>query len=145
MDYLVHIKFSQITNKSAIRKAFELEDGTYLMTIKPKKNRSLPQNKYYWSVMVPMVLEGLKDIGYNEIKTIEDAHEVLKGLFNKKQLVNPDGVVLEVASTTTKLTTLEFSLYIADVQRWAAEFLNVIIPDPNQQLDLYGNDTEINS
>ena len=134
----IHIIHNQITNKQVIRKAFEeLKDGRYLVSIENGKNRTSPQNRYYWGCCLPIVRDGLKDIGYNEIKTNEDAHEVLKYLFLKKRIPNEEtGEVIELLGTTTKLSTTEFNEYTDQIIQWASEYLNVQIPLPNEQLQM---------
>lgn len=88
-EFFIHIKDEKISNPQVIRKAFkELQDGRYLVKIDKANKRSLPQNAYYHGVIVPLVKNGLKDIGYNEVRTNEDAHECLKYLFLKKQIPN---------------------------------------------------------
>ena len=128
--------FFQLTN-GRFTNVIPLPDGRYFVTIKKKNNRTNQQNKYWWSGVVPLVRQGLKDAGYNEVKTNEDAHEVLKALFLKKHISNGDGVALEMSGSTTELSTIEFNELIANVQQWAAEFLNVIVPDPNTQVSIW--------
>lgn len=134
----VHITHNEITNKKVIRKAFEdLKDGRYQVTIESNKNRSENQNKYYWGALLPIVKDGLRDMGYNEVKTNEDAHEVLKYLFLKKRIPNEEtGEVIELLGTTTKLSTVEFNEYIDQIIQWGVEYLNIQIPLPNEQLQL---------
>lgn len=124
-----------ITNPPEIRKLFTgLEDGAYLVKVQPSKVRSLSQNAYYWGVVCDMVKDGLKDVGYRSVKTAEDAHEVMKALFLKKDLVNEEtGELLVYSASTTGLTTFEFSEYIDQVLQWAAEYLGIAIPLPNEQ------------
>lgn len=137
-EYFIHIKEGKVLNRQVLKKAFEdLEDSRYLVKIDKANKRSLPQNAYYWSVIIPLVKAGLKDIGYNEIKTESDAHEVLKYLFLKKQIPNENtGEVVEILGSTTKLTTTEFNLFIEQIIIWAAEYLNIQIPLPNEQLQM---------
>ena len=139
MEHIIHITDGEITNKSVIRNAFKsLTSGRYLVKITKSNKRSLNQNAYYHGVVVPLVMTGLKDVGYSDIKSNEDAHEVLKYLFLKKKIGNVDtGEVIELLGSTAKLTTTEFMTFISDVQQWAAEFLNIQIPDPNEQIELF--------
>ena len=120
-----------------LKNVIPIADGRYHFTIKKKNNRSSNQNRFWWGAMLPLVKQGLKDAGYNEVKTNEDAHEVLKALFLKKHISNGDGVALEMSGSTTELSTIEFNELIANVQQWAAEFLNVIVPDPNTQVSIW--------
>jgi len=120
--------------KGKFKNVIPIADGRYYVSIKKKNNRSNQQNKFYWGALLPLVKKGLQDAGYNEVKTNDDAHEVLKALFLKKHISNSDGVALEMSGSTTELSTIEFNELIGTIQQWAAEFLNVIIPDPGQQL-----------
>lgn len=138
MDHIIHISEKGIVNKSVVRSAFNVSPGRYLLKLTKSNRRSLPQNAFYWGVCVPTVKQGLRDAGYNDIKTNEDAHEVIKHLFLKKQIPNiNDGNVIEITGSTAELTTTEFMELIAEVQQWASEFLNCVIPDPGQQVEIF--------
>ena len=58
-------------------------------------------------------------------------HEVLKRkfLFAKKK-INDEWV--EYTLSTTKLSNTDMVEFIENVKRWAAEHLDVYIPDPNE-------------
>ncbi len=100
-----------------------------------KKKRSNPQNSYYWSVVVPMIRDGIVNMG-NDC-TLEEAHELLKMKFNYKEIVNEEsGEVVQLPKSTTKLNTIDFTEYLEKIQRFAATFLNIVIPSPNQQLSI---------
>ena len=135
----IHIKQGQITNKKLVRQAFQcLKDGRYELTLESKNNRSLQQNKYYFGSVLPLIKEGLKEIGYREITTVEQTHELMKFMFLKKQIVNENtGEVLETIGSTTKLTTIEFNDYIDRISQFAAEFLGVEILPPNTQVPMF--------
>lgn len=126
-----------------IRRAFEeLQDGRYLLTIVGAKHRSNNQNSYYWGCVLPLVRAGLNNNGYREIKTNQEAHEVLKYLFLKKAVVNQDtGEVIELLGSTATLTTLEFNEYIEDIARWCSEYLGFALPLPNEYAPMF--ETEI--
>lgn len=98
-----------------------------------RKRRSLMQNAYYWGVVVPLVREGLRDAGWQF--TIEETHELMKAKHLKIEKVNEDtGEIIRSIGSTTDLTTTGMMDYIAAIQQWAAEFIGVTIPDPNEQL-----------
>ena len=102
---------------------------------KKKKNRSLSQNSYYWGVVVPLVREGLLDVGY-KVGLVE-SHEYIKNEFSYKEIVNEiTGEVLKTKQSTTSMTTTEFIVYLEQIQRWGAEFLNIQIPDPGEQIQI---------
>lgn len=135
----IHISKNEITNKKLVRQAFEsLQDGRYLITIESNKNRTSPQNAYYWSGVLPLVRDGLKEIGYREIQTNEQTHDLMKARFLKINVVNEiTGEVLESIDTTTKLSTIEFSDYIDRIAQFAAEYLGINIPPPNTQVPMF--------
>lgn len=135
MDFIVHKRQGNFHNTERMQAFNEsLPDGSYLVSITPTKKRTTDQNAYYWGIVVPMVHEGLRDMGYDEVKTKEDAHLVLRSLFLKKHIGE-----LELVRSTTELKTTEFSTYLEEIGKWAAEYLNVVIPAPNTQLEMYEN------
>lgn len=100
-----------------------------------KKSRSSMQNAYYWGVVLPTVRDRLAELG-NEF-SLQDTHEALKAKFNLVEIKNNDEVSDEFVQSTSKLSTTEFMDYIDKVQRWANQFLGIIIPQPNEQIKLY--------
>jgi hypothetical protein len=137
MEFFLNKQQGKITNRQKVAEAFtSLKDGYYLVSIKLKNSRSLPQNAFYWAVVVPMVKKGFQDIGYNEVTSDNITHEILKAKFLRTEIGQETGYPVEVIRSTAELTTVEFMEYIANIQQFAAEFLNVIIPDPNQQLTI---------
>jgi len=137
MTNVVHIQDGAIVNKITVRNAFAgLQDGRYLMELKKSNKRSLNQNAFYHGVVVPLVKDGLRDAGYNDVRTNEDAHEVIKYLFLKKKLANGTGGFIELLGSTATLSTVEFMDLISSIQQWALEYMNIDIPSPNEQLQL---------
>ena len=108
---------------------------------KKKKTRSSEQNRYYWGVVVRMVAEGFADLGNPISPGSEDdlhtVHEYLKRRFLKPiTAADANGEVHELGYSTANLSTSEMMDYIAQVQQFAAEFLNTVIPDPGQQAEI---------
>lgn len=101
---------------------------------KARKSRSNQQNRYYWGCLIPILKSTLKDLG-NEF-TPEQVHDMLKYKFLKKDVHVKDGEFITKITSSTELSTSEFMDYIADIQRWSAEFFGVEIPDPNEQLEI---------
>lgn len=140
MDFILHIKDSAVLNTVKFNQAFNnLKDGKYLIRIDSFKKRTLNQNAYYHGVVVPMIKHGLNNIGYNEVRTNEDAHEVLKHLFLKRNIVNHNTgeVMATIAGSTANLKTVEFNSFLEDIWQWAKEYLNIHIPAPNEQTVLF--------
>jgi hypothetical protein len=106
------------------------------VTIRRKrKRRSLMQNSYYFGVVLPIVQKGLMDAGYKVSK--ESTHEFLKATFFKLELINENtGEILQTVGSTAQMTTVQMMEYFEDITQWAAEFLNVQIPLPGEQIEL---------
>ena len=88
------------------------------------KKRSLPQNRYYWSVIVALIAE---DTGYTD----QEAHEHLKGMFCPVRVVRLGSVEAEIRSTTL-LSTVEMSEYCERCSAFAATELGLVIPLPGE-------------
>ena len=120
-----------------LKNVIPIADGRYHFTIKKKNNRSLPQNAYYHGCIVPEIKRGMYEIGYDEIST-NQVHELLKAKFLQKEIINKhDGEVIYVPGSTAKLTTIEFNEFIEKCQKFAAEYLGIVIADPNTQVSLW--------
>lgn len=107
------------------------------ITVKIKRSkRSISQNNYYWGCVINFVRNGLVDAGYNGI-TIKQTHGYLKDKFLRKELVNEKtGEIMTTIGSSKELTKSEFMEYIAEIQQFAAEYLNVVIPDPGEQSEI---------
>lgn len=97
-----------------------------------RRRRSNNQNRYYWGVVIPLVVEMFTDAG-NETDEME-VHEYLKehvgGL--KTVLADPTGYRRTVVKSSAKLDTMEFEVYLEKVRAWCAQF-GVTIPLPNEE------------
>lgn len=115
------------------------DDTPFQITIDKRfKKRSNQQSSYYYGCCVPAVLDGLVNNGYPKSElTLDVVHEFLKGKFLLTELVSEQtGEVISRVKSTTELSTTDFALYIDDIQRWAAEFLGIVIPNPNEQSEM---------
>lgn len=141
-EFVFYKENGKITNPMVVKKAFDqLADGAYVCRFHTRKQRSLPQDKYYWSICLDMVLEALNDAGYDEVKTKDDAHVVVKSLFLKRNVVNHStGQVIEIIGSTKDLTTVQFNDFIEKIAKWLAEFFGVTLPLPNQQAKIWNPD-----
>ncbi len=134
-EFYIDIENGEIVQKRLMRKKFTLVDGSYKISIKPGKRRSNKSNAYYWGVVIPYVYEGLREAGFEKVIDNDDAHLVCKSLF-LKQIEERNGIKIEKAGSSAKLTKKEFGEYIEAITIWAFDYLSVVIPAPNQQLDL---------
>jgi hypothetical protein len=93
--------------------------------------RSKPQNDYYHAVCVELVAS---HTGYTHL----EAHELLKALHLPRESAAKglNGRLLGdyvIGGSTTKLNKLEFIDYLERIVQWAAETLDVVIPDPDPE------------
>lgn len=138
---MIHIKDRGIVNYVAwndFLKELKEKDGDFLVKFELRKKRSLSQNNYYFAVL-PLILKGLHDIGYNDIRDTDDVHYLLKVMFLKRPIVNHSTgeVIGEISRSTTELNTQEFSEYIERIAQWCSEYLGFALPLPNQQLSIH--------
>lgn len=135
---IFHIRDGEITNKEAIRKMFEklkeFKDGRYKLEATDYNKRTLPQNAWFHSVL-PDILKGLRDVGYNELRDTDDAKDVVKALFFKKKVSN--GVEeIEVIQGTSKTVKMDFVEKADQIITWAREYLGIDIAPPETQTTL---------
>jgi hypothetical protein len=112
------------------------KDLAVTIEVKMKKRfRSDVQNAYYWGVVVAMVSERLRELGHEVDRDL--THEFLKGRFLYSELTDPTtGEVMRIPRKTSELATEEFIEYLEHVKQFAAETLDIYIPDPNEQLEI---------
>lgn len=130
---IINLESGKVANPKPLKTLLSsLKDGKYLVEIAAYNRRSNPQNRYYWGLVIPMVQEGIKQLGTDLTK--EECHEFLKARFNSEELINEGtGEMIQIPRSTTSLSKSRFGEYIAKIQQFAAEFLGVVIPDPGVQ------------
>lgn len=99
--------------------------------------RSLPQNAYYWSVVVELVAKEYTKGRPHRPFSPQETHEILKAQFYDPHLVL-EGLVpgqiiggLCIGVSTKYLNKLQFIEYLERIVWWAAEKLDLYIPDPD--------------
>jgi len=125
-------------NREQIKQAIASFEGKEIViTIdKAKKTRSNNQNNFYWGVCIPLIQSGLKD-ATGEFRSSENIHyNILLPLFSPSvEIINTDtGQVLTERISSSEMTTTQFMEYVMEIQKWSSEFLNVDIPDPNEEI-----------
>jgi len=103
---------------------FKPEDDLVVTVEKPTRQRSNPQNKWYWGVILPVIA---KETG----NSTEELHEVFKRMFLPKKIVGYHGKQIAMPSSTTDCSTLQFGEYLERVIAEAAG-LGITIPSPDQ-------------
>ena len=142
--------YTQVTNGNLTRnrplltKAIEsLEGKNVTITIeKTKKKRSNNQNAFYWGVVVPLIRQGLNDLGH--FYTNNQAHEIAKAhvsefypdVIVEEQFIPATKQTIKRIKSTSELTTSEFMDYAHVVGEFATDFLNITIPEPGEQMQL---------
>lgn len=118
-----------------IQELQSLPEGKWTLVLRRfRKSRSGQQNSYYHACVIPCIIDGLVEAGYNRSDLSRDiVHEMLKAKFLTRDLPNDNGEFIPIIKSTTDLTTTEFMEYISDIQQWAQEFLNIYVPEPNEQ------------
>ena len=103
----------------------KFKDDTHVFVtiekITVRKLRSVKQNRYYWGIIIKILC---KEIGYSK----EEMHEALKYKFLRYENVTGLPTVL----STTNLSTIEQESYHAQIRRWAAIDMGIVIPKPNE-------------
>ena len=115
-------------------------DEIMVVRIEPEeKKRTQRQNKYLWGVVYKYLVDN--DPGYFGN---EETERLLKGRgiamneivheFCKAQFLPPlelsIGGGMKITKSTAKLNRQEFNDYVENIRRWAAQELQVFIPDP---------------
>lgn len=133
---IINVKSGQAESLAPIKNlCLNLKDGKYLFEPSKANKRSSQQNRYYFGIVVPLLQNAFKDYGHQLTK--EETHDFLKGKFNYLEVVNEEtGEFIAIPKTTTGLNKEQFSEYIEKIQIWASQFLNIVIPDPGQQMEI---------
>jgi hypothetical protein len=100
-----------------------------------KRSRSNSQNRFYWGVVIPLIQNGLLE-ATGELRSSDNIHyKILLPLFAPiNEIVNKNtGEIINEKLTSSDLTTTQFQIYFLEIQKWAAEFLNIDIPNPNEE------------
>lgn len=136
LAYTTDAGIFHIQNKQRLQEWARMNPGKQLMIRIDKRGsrRSNPQNRYYWGVVVQEVKLGFLNIGYE--MTAEETHYFLKEKFNSISIENKEGININVPGSTTQLTKTQFGEYVERIARFAAEFLGITIPQPNESMEM---------
>lgn len=135
---ILHFNHGTLLNRTTGKKFFGQLHGKYLIEAAKFNKRSNPQNSYYWLMLTMYVQPALYEAGWDNIKTKDDAHEFVAEMFLTVKMTNEKtGESKPRVRSTTELTKEEFNIYLEEIWRWAAEYLGITIPSPNEQLDMY--------
>jgi transcription elongation factor GreA-like protein len=92
--------------------------------------RSLPQLKYYWSVIVKILSD---ELGYTQ----NEMHEILKMMFlsELKIIKTKEGIKeIRIPKSTGECQTTEIEDYYSQIREFAGIDLGIFIPLPNEEI-----------
>ena len=121
-----------------LREMLKIYEGKdIILTIERKtKNRTLNQNRYLWGVPVKMITLRLRELGWTidgRPITESDVYLLLTTKFLKRTMINMEtGETQDTYLGSSVLTTVEFMDFIDNILRWASEFLQLYILEPNE-------------
>lgn len=130
------MKFAGIVQDGKLRVFGRREMDEYIGTLDGKRvmveigehgGRSLQQNALWW-VYVGILS---KELGF----TKEEMHDICKMKFLKRERLNEKtGGLFEYLASTATLSKEDFMILINQLQLWSAETLDIVLPDPLEQL-----------
>ncbi len=124
----------QCQSFAAAVREFAAKGCAVVLTIEEYRDkRSNQANRYYWGIVVDTIHRALKESGWEITK--EGTHEMLRFRFLREDRpIGEDGEFVTTVRSTTELDRQEFGDYIEACCRFAAEYLNTVIPAPNEQV-----------
>ena len=125
-------------NREQIKQAIASFEGKDIIISidKAKKSRSNQQNNFYWGVCIPLIQSGLKEATGEYFGSDNIHYDILLKMFAPQyEFVNKNtGQILSKQISSSEMTTTQFCEYIMEIQKWASEFLNIDIPNPNEEI-----------
>src|SRR3990167_203649 len=89
---------------------FKDGEGVTLVVHNRKAKRSEAQNNYYWGVYLPLIANETGE------RNMDRLHELFKGLFLTKEVVQVLGKPVRMKKSTASLSKSEFSEYIMSIE-----------------------------
>lgn len=135
-EFIFHIDESGLRNKAAfVKQLKQLSTGRYKAKFTRSNVRSLQQNAWLHAVL-PDILSGLREAGYNELRNVDDAKLIIKSLFFKKKISN--GIdEIEVIEDTSKTSKEVFVERADQIINWAKEYLGIDIAPPLKKFEMF--------
>ena len=102
------------------------------------------QRGYYRACFLPALIIGFNQTGeqlqVDNKAHLDMMHEFCKERFLKdkgREIVTPDGQILHLPASTEDLNKDQYGKYLDDIAQWAAEYLNIVIPEPGEQVSIF--------
>lgn len=123
--------FSKNESKQKLYDNLKKLDKSYRIEIvRDRDNRSNRQNKYYWGVIIKMISD------YTGFFP-DEVHEILKGKFlSYEKVITHTGQEVTLSMSTAELDKYDFEQYLEKCRIFAAGELDLIIPLPNECLEI---------
>jgi hypothetical protein len=140
MDFIIEKQENKLWRNTKAWKQYlnDLPPGRYKVIIEQEDKRTGQQNKWLHSIL-PEIVMGLRGVGYNDVKTPEDAKDVIKAIFFKKEVTNGTETI-EVIQGTSKTSKLDFASKADEIIRWASEYLGIDVAPPSEQTEIFKHD-----
>ena len=134
-EIFITIGEGECKEQTLLKRFFKtLPNGRGVLKFESKQKHSSNQRCYYFGVIVPHILLLLRDMGYNEFRTKEDAHLFCKYKFAPIEILDIDtGAITKVPGSTKKMTKERYRQFIDDILMFAAEHSYMIPEPPNTE------------
>ncbi len=119
-----------------------------------RRTVSSPLRRYYFGVIVKMISVRFKELGSKIelleadewVRTLvmnantETVHAFIKDMFIESVTIDEDtGEIVKTDKSTKRMTNVEFMEFYTPVYQWAAEVLDIQIPEPNEDFTIPDN------
>lgn len=142
MDFLIEKQENKLWRNIKAYKQYlnDLPPGRYKIIVENEDKRTSQQNKWIHQVL-PEIRMALRELGWDDIKTNEDAKDYIRNKFFWKEISNGEEVE-RVVIGTSKTSKLDFTSKAEDIIKWAAEYLGIDIAPPDTQLSFYNENID---
>lgn len=104
---------------------------------KPKKSRTLPQNRFYWNNVIPSQIECFKE-RWGETFTKDDIHTWNKNNVWCREVVDEEtGEIFKMPESSTKMGSKEWEEKLDRCRMFFRDKLDWEIPFPNSQSEMF--------
>lgn len=131
-------RYRIVNQKGFDRDCQALQPATLEITLKKyRPKRTLPQNNFF-HVLITIIRAHLLDLGWSQARSFDWVKKKVKIWVNfVEEDVDPlTGEITFEPKETSGATKAEMIDLIADIQRFCAEHLDLVLQDPGEQTDL---------
>lgn len=137
IEFFAYIDDShELKNPKVVRRYFDqLTPGRWRFRIEKSNKRTLLQNDWFHAIL-PDILRALRDVGYNEVRTTEDAKAVIKSLFFKRTISNGTDDI-ELIDGTSETSKEIFTERAEEIIIWAKTYLGIDVAPPGKIVEMF--------